>query len=56
MANGDFTKKLDVHQADEIGVMAASLNTMVSQLGAMVKEIIAGVDTLTAIPAQTLTY
>ncbi len=47
MANGDFTKKLDVNQADEIGIMAASLNTMVSQLGAMVKEIIAGVDTLT---------
>jgi methyl-accepting chemotaxis protein len=47
MANGDFTKKLDINQGDEIGVMAASLNTMVSQLGSMVKEIIAGVNTLT---------
>ncbi len=47
MANGDFTRTLSVHQSDEIGVMAASLNTMVHQLGAMVKEIIAGVDTLT---------
>jgi methyl-accepting chemotaxis protein len=47
MANGDFTKTLDVKQSDEIGVMAASLNTMVSQLGAMVKEIVSGVNTLT---------
>ncbi|MBU1568480.1 MAG: methyl-accepting chemotaxis protein [Proteobacteria bacterium] len=47
MANGDFTKNLDVHQSDEIGVMADSLNTMVSQLGSMVKEIIVGVNTLT---------
>lgn len=47
MANGDFTKKLDVNQADEIGVMAASLNTMVFQLGSMVKEIVDGVNTLT---------
>lgn len=47
MANGDFTKTLSVKQSDEIGVMAASLNTMVNQLGAMVKEIVAGVNTLT---------
>ncbi len=46
MANGDFTKKLEVHQSDEIGVMAASLNTMVSQLGTMIKEIVVGVNTL----------
>ena len=47
MAKGDFTKTLDVHQNDEIGIMANSLNSMVSQLGTMVKEIIGGVTTLT---------
>jgi methyl-accepting chemotaxis protein len=47
MAGGDFTKNLDVHQGDEIGIMAQSLNTMVGQLGSMVKEVIAGVSTLT---------
>ena len=47
MAGGDFTKNLDVNQGDEIGVMAQSLNTMVTQLGNMVKEIIGGVSTLT---------
>lgn len=46
MANGDFTQNLDIHQSDEIGVMAASLNSMVGQLGSMVKEIVAGVNTL----------
>lgn len=47
MAKGDFTRTLAVQQSDEIGVMANSLNSMVSQLGGMVKEIIGGVTTLT---------
>ena len=47
MAGGDFTQKLDIARSDEIGTMAAALNTMVDQLGAMVKEIVAGVNTLT---------
>ena len=47
MAGGDFTQKLDVAQSDEIGSMATALNTMVDQLGGMVKEIVAGVNTLT---------
>ena len=47
MAGGDFTQKLEVKQTDEIGSMAAALNTMVDQLGGMVKEIVAGVNTLT---------
>jgi len=46
MANGDFTTKLDVNQGDEIGLMAGSLNVMVGQLGAMIKEIISGVGRL----------
>ena len=55
MANGDFTKTLDVQQTDEIGIMAASLNTMVSQLGSMVKEIVAGVNTLTGSASELTT-
>lgn len=47
MAKGDFTKMLDIHQSDEIGIMANSLNSMVTQLSTMVKEIIGGVTTLT---------
>ena len=46
MANGDFTTKLDVHQGDEIGLMARSLNLMVGQLGAMIRDIIAGTNSL----------
>jgi len=46
MAGGDFTTKLDVHQGDEIGLMAKSLNTMVGQLGAMIKDIVQGINSL----------
>ena len=48
MAKGDFTATLDIQQKDEVGHMAVSLNTMVRQLGTMIKEIVAGVDSLTA--------
>jgi len=47
MANGDFTTKLDVHQGDEIGLMARSLNLMVGQLGVMIRDIITGTNSLT---------
>jgi len=40
MARGDFTTKIDIKQKDEIGLMATSLNTMVEQLGTMIREII----------------
>jgi methyl-accepting chemotaxis protein len=46
MAQGDFTTKLDVHQGDEIGLMAGSLNLMVGQLGSMIRDIIQGIDNL----------
>ena len=46
MANGDFTSKLDIHQGDEIGLMANSLNAMVGQLGTMIKNIVSGVNSL----------
>jgi len=48
MAKGNFTTKLAINQKDEIGLMATALNTMVTQLSGMIKEIISGVNTLTA--------
>lgn len=48
MAKGDFTAKLDIDQQDEVGIMAKSLNTMVAQLGGMIKEIVAGINRLTS--------
>jgi methyl-accepting chemotaxis protein len=44
MAKGDFTAKFDINQKDEIGLMAASLNTMVTQFSAMIRDIIGGVN------------
>lgn len=46
MSRGDFTSRLTIKQSDEIGTMAGALNTMVDQLGKMVKDIVAGVNTL----------
>ncbi len=46
MAQGDFTSKLEIHQQDEIGEMAHSLNSMVDQLGNTIREIIKGVTNL----------
>jgi methyl-accepting chemotaxis protein len=48
MAKGDFTATLDIDQKDEIGLMATSLNSMVGQLGNMIRDIIGGVNSLTA--------
>jgi methyl-accepting chemotaxis protein len=38
VAEGDFTKQLDVRQADEIGVLADSLRTMVDNLKKMIAQ------------------
>ena len=46
MANGDLTSKLDIDQKDEIGSMAKSMNTMATQLRALIGEITSGVDSL----------
>ena len=48
MAKGDFTNILAIDQKDEIGLMAKSLNTMTSQLAGMIRNIISGVDQLSA--------
>jgi len=39
MANGDFTKSLDVEQGDEIGVLAKALNNMVVKLREVVQSV-----------------
>ncbi len=48
MAKGDFSTKLDIDQQDEIGLMAVSLNSMAGQLGVMIKEIVHGINNLSA--------
>lgn len=48
MAKGDFTAKLDIDQKDEVGIMAHSLNSMSEQLSSMIRDILSGVNRLTA--------
>ncbi len=39
MAEGDFTKTLEIHQKDEIGVLASALNDMVLKLQTVVADV-----------------
>jgi methyl-accepting chemotaxis protein len=39
MANGDFTQMLDIDQKDEVGVLAASLNSMTERLRGVVSDV-----------------
>ncbi|SDL47889.1 methyl-accepting chemotaxis protein [Maridesulfovibrio ferrireducens] len=39
MAQGDFTRTLDIDQKDEIGILATALNNMVSKLSSVVTEV-----------------
>lgn len=48
MARGDFTTRLEINQQDEIGVMGKSLNSMAEQLGSMIREIVGGINSLSA--------
>jgi len=48
MAKGDFTNQLHLDQKDEIGLMANSLNAMARQLGTTIREIVEGVNSLSA--------
>ena len=48
MSEGNFRETLPIDQKDEIGVLAKALNNMVSSLGKMIRDIIAGVDTLSS--------
>ncbi len=48
MSTGDFSRKLDINQKDEIGMLASALNDMVTHLGALFQEITDDVSTLSA--------
>ncbi len=48
IAGGDFTNTLKIDQKDEIGTMANALNQTTVDLGAMIKDITNGVNTLTS--------
>jgi len=48
IAEGDFTKTLDIKQKDEIGTLAKALNSMGSNLRKMFQNISDGVETLTS--------
>lgn len=39
MSEGDFTKELDIHQKDEIGILAKALNEMVRRLREVVADV-----------------
>ena len=55
VANGDFTATLKIDQQDEVGVMADALNQTTIELGAMIKEITGGVNTLTSSSTELAT-
>ncbi|WP_051148653.1 methyl-accepting chemotaxis protein [Desulfospira joergensenii] len=48
MANGNLTQELDIEQKDEVGSLAASMNSMVSRLNKMIRDINDGIYTLTS--------
>lgn len=48
IAEGDLTQQLDIHQKDEIGVLAQALNEMGANLRKMFKDISTGVQTLSS--------
>lgn len=52
LSQGDFTQTLSIHQDDEMGNLAQSLNRLVSNLGKMFREVNNGIITLTASSAE----
>ena len=46
VAEGDFTLKLEIDQADEIGILSRALNQIVSNLNRMLKHVITNTETL----------
>ena len=46
MATGDLTVKLEIDQKDEIGNMAKSINSTITQLRSMIREIVSGINHL----------
>lgn len=47
ISGGDLTRTLDIRQKDEIGILAAALNKMSTDLKKMFQDIAAGVETMT---------
>jgi methyl-accepting chemotaxis protein len=48
MSKGDFTSRLDIHQKDEIGILANALNGIVTDLGGMFRDISNDVNALSS--------
>ncbi|MCP4691622.1 MAG: HAMP domain-containing protein, partial [Desulfobacterales bacterium] len=48
LADGDFTRSLDIEQKDEIGVLADAMNAISKNLGAMFRDISHNVETLSS--------
>jgi len=46
MSKGDFTQKLDIEQENEIGILSKALNSMVSNVGNIFKEVKSSVELL----------
>lgn len=46
MSDGDLTRTLDINQKDEVGTLAGAMNQMVGNLAGMLKEMGAGMKTL----------
>ncbi|EPR42099.1 methyl-accepting chemotaxis sensory transducer [Desulfovibrio sp. X2] len=44
MAEGDFSKRLDIDQKDEVGILAKALNDMVERVGQVVSEVSGGAE------------
>ena len=52
IAGKDLTKRLDINQTDEVGILASALNDMSENLQRMFSDVMAGVGTLTASSTQ----
>jgi len=52
IAGKDLTKRIDINQTDEVGILASALNDMSENLRLMFSDVMAGVGTLTASSTQ----
>ncbi len=48
IAKGDFSKVLDIKQQDEIGMLSASLNSIITNVGHMISDIKNGINTVSS--------
>lgn len=52
IAAKDLTKRLDINQTDEVGILASALNDMSENLRVMFSDVVVGIGTLTASSTQ----